>query len=122
MEAKEQRNILEEQAMSVNAVHQSATWETQDDGKIEDRLATQDSHHQSNSEARDGSIAVGNSEEEDADQLREHDGKGQVCAQDPEGHDMAVQVRQRGSHNPHDQYGDVNHPWQLSVRGLQRKS
>lgn len=65
-------------------------------------------------------VGIGWSDEEDADQLGEHDGVGQVRAEDPEGQRSAVQVGEWGSYSPYDHYGEADHPLQLFLWYLNR--
>lgn len=111
---------LERPALHINTILQRAARETQDGGKVEHRLATQHSHHKGNNVTCHSPVGIGWSDEEDADQLGEHDGVGQVRAEDPEGQRSAVQVGEWGSYSPYDHYGEADHPLQLFLWYLNR--
>jgi len=110
--------VLDQVSLLVHA----AAGEADGGREADEGLAAQQPQDDAHQVAQRRPVAVGDLEEEDADQLGEHDGVGHVHAHQPEDQDAVVQEGEGGAGQAHHHHGDTDHPLHLTVGRLQERS
>lgn len=104
--------------LDVDAVLQSASREAEDGWYAELWLSAEHPQEDAHGAAQHGPVTVGDAEEEDADELRQHEGVGEVRAKDPDHQDAVVQEGERSTGQSHDYHGQPDHPLDLLLGRL----
>lgn len=99
--------------LDVDAIYQSTSWEFDHRRDAEHRLPAQHPQHYPHDAAQDGAVRVGDVEEQDADELRQHEGVGEVGAEQPDHQDAVVQEGERRAGQTHHHHRDPDHPLDL---------
>lgn len=100
-------------ALDVNAIHQSASWEFDYRWYPKQWLPAQQSQQHASHAAQNSPITVGDFKEEDADELWQHEGVGEVGSKHPHHQDAVVQEGERRAGQAHHNHRDPDHPLDL---------